>query len=312
MSENCVSSRVVLYRDTTGHDSILELLVQTPRFFWRWHVSINVAMCTFCFLPNCDGCHRSKPFACILILMFRKWFHSLTCGFKRFHFTSVSRFLESHGVQFRALHPPSWCLFELSFRMAWSLPRVFPTYFSKFWKFLCNLCHQDHEVNSSWSSSIIELRLLVFSFPVFVDSERFTIFFILLATRDHVWWSYELLSTSSQDTYVSLARFFFRESEFCEGRSTNLIDICSNRLSQSHQHVFLAWPCYINVFQWNKEWFFHRHVVELEVHCDDDRWSHLSSTKSQQAQASPSSVGSSRWDSPDSPWSSLLKSSLLA
>ena len=120
--------------------------------------------------------HRSKPFACILILMFRKWFHSLTYGFKRFHFTSVSRFLESHGVQFRALHPPSWCLFELSFRMAWSLPRVFPTYSSNFWKFLCNLCHQDHEVNSSWSSSIIELRLLVFSIPVFVDSERFTIF----------------------------------------------------------------------------------------------------------------------------------------
>ena len=27
---------------------------------------------------------------------------------------------------------------------------------------------------------------------------------------------------------------------------------------------------YVNVFQWNQECFFLRHVIELEVHCDDD------------------------------------------
>ena len=50
--------------------------------------------------------------------------------------------------------------------------------------------------------------------------------------------------------------------------------------------------------------------VELEVHCDDERWSHLGSTKNRHRLQRHLLV-SVGWDSPDSPWSSLLRSSPL-
>ena len=70
--------------------------------------------------------------------------------------------------------------------------------------------------------------------------------------------------------------------------SKNLKNFCSFRHSNRHQYAFLAWrpdQC--------KETWLHQcisveygmfltsaHRVELEVHCDDDRWSHLESTRS--------------------------------
>ena len=50
--------------------------------------------------------------------------------------------------------------------------------------------------------------------------------------------------------------------------------------------------------------------VEPQVHCDDDRWSHLG-VDQKSARASASSVDSVSWDSPGSPWSSLLRSRSL-
>ena len=62
--------------------------------------------------------------------------------------------------------------------------------------------------------------------------------------------------------------------------------------------ICVSRPSNINIFQWNRKCFFLRHVqFEPEFHCDDDRWSHLGSTK-KSARESPSSVVSVGSDSP--------------
>ena len=59
----------------------------------------------------------------------------------------------------------------------------------------------------------------------------------------------------------------------------NLIEFCSNRHSNSHQHVFLAWrPDQCKLTLLHQYILVERglllpsaHGVGLEVHCDDDR-----------------------------------------
>ena len=57
------------------------------------------------------------------------------------------------------------------------------------------------------------------------------------------------------------------------------IPVIVNPLLLQHIQICMSGPRNINVFQWNGECSFFRHTVDIEVPCDDDRWSHLGSTK---------------------------------
>ena len=70
--------------------------------------------------------------------------------------------------------------------------------------------------------------------------------------------------------------------------SKNLTNFCSNRHASGHQRTFLAWRPDQYEWTWlhqciSVEWGMFlpsARGVELEVHCDDDRWSYLESTRS--------------------------------
>ena len=70
--------------------------------------------------------HRSKSFACNVVFMIfgRKRFHSLPCGFRRIHSSTINCF----GNSSRMLFPTSqhsWCHLEICYK-AWLVPQVFP------------------------------------------------------------------------------------------------------------------------------------------------------------------------------------------
>ena len=69
-------------------------------------------------------------------------------------------------------------------------------------------------------------------------------------------------------------------TNFCSHRHSNLASAGSNRHSSDPQHVFLAGRPSQCVLIWSHQGIsmeeemilLSAHRVELEVHCDDDRW----------------------------------------
>ena len=247
--------------------------------------------------------HRSKSFTRSMIFMtFRlRRFHSLPCGFLWFQPQSVfgvvsnaiSDCANTFVIPFGALLHGMTGAIGLSTFLFACLPKVFPFFFS----------HVCLSVSEQCRDSASPMPILVFS-PYF--------------------WSYMIWSgsrltfcQSRHGPHWSLGRFFEQQSELRETipriRQTSVwIDnpIIIDPFFLQHVQIRMSRPNYVNVFQWNRVCFFHRaRRVELEVHCDDDRWSHYGPTRRRHGHQHHLSILSV--ETPGSPWSSLLKSSLL-
>ena len=100
--------------------------------------------------------HRSKSFACnVVVIIFRlRRFHLLPCGFMTFHYTTTNRFLESSRRQSPIVQTLSWC-HRVSFVI---------------------LVVRIDKVNSSHSSSFVELWFFFCSFLFFSSPSSFTNF----------------------------------------------------------------------------------------------------------------------------------------
>ena len=116
--------------------------------------------------------------------------------------------------------------------------------------------------------------------------------------------------------HISFWKFFFQKSKFRETfpriwQASVRIDIPKNvnLLFLQHVQISMSRPFYVNVFQWNRECFFLRHA-ELNsrfiVKTIDDV-----TLDRPEVGTGFSVILSADWDAPDSPWRSLLKSSLL-
>ena len=111
--------------------------------------------------------HRIKSFACNVIFLFCRWrrFHSLPCGFIRFHCTTIHCFGTLLGSNFllRSHFRDAWLPFA---RHGWShrpcqfSPHVFENFFALF-------VIRIDRVDSSQSSSFVELQFFFCPFLFF-------------------------------------------------------------------------------------------------------------------------------------------------
>ena len=136
-----------------------------------------------------------------------------------------------------------------------------------FWRVLVFFVIWIIKVDSSQSSSIVQFWLLVFSILVFLDSGLLYQFFS--SFRPNMIWTGSRLNfcQSSHWPHISLGRFFFQNSESCESfpgiwQTSVQIDIpvVINMLFLHDVQISTNGPGSINVFQWNGECFFLRHV----------------------------------------------------
>ena len=163
--------------------------------------------------------HRSKSFACNVVIMNfgLKRFHSLPCGFMRFHFTTIHCFGILLGSNFRLRSHFRDAIWRSSTRHGWChkyfqfSPRVF---FVNFFVFFVTWID---EVHSSQSSSSVELW---FFFCPFSCLSRFWAalpFFV--PTCGHTWsglvvdWIFVSLSPGP---HISFWRLVFQWSELSE------------------------------------------------------------------------------------------------
>ena len=159
--------------------------------------------------------HRSKSFACNVVFMIfgLRRFHSLPCGFMRFHHTTI-HFLGILGCNFRIRNHLSWCHFEIFYTAS----------------------------RSRFFSVVERCRVLAsrFSILVVLDSGRpYQCSSIVLAIRDLFSQSFELLSISPRTTKISWDVFLLI-AWILWILTKNLTNFCSKRHSSSHQYVFLA------------------------------------------------------------------------
>ena len=120
-SKNCVGPSVATWTLFFVSLCFQDNFLVTLDFFSKFHAGIVLRF--FHSLPTAAfasgiliACGIVKQIVCR-----ERRFHSLLGGFMRFHYSRKS-FLESFGMQFLALQPPSWCQFELSFCTAGPLP----------------------------------------------------------------------------------------------------------------------------------------------------------------------------------------------
>ena len=145
--------------------------------------------------------HRSETFARNVLFMFCRYrcFHSLSCGFMRFHKTTISRIWNLLRCNFLLCN--HFRDASLSFPLAQhgGCHGSFPFSPSMFESFFVILVIKINEVNSCQSLSIVEFWLLVFLL-VSPDSER------LLPIWSPYFWRYMISSGSRLNFCRSLTR----------------------------------------------------------------------------------------------------------
>ena len=190
----------------------------------------------------------------------RRTFHSLPCGFVGFHCTTINGFWNlvrcSH---LRSQFPVASVslLFARHGCVHW--PSQFSSRFENF--FVCMVIRID-EVDSSQSSSIVELWLLVFPFLFFSILSGFPSFGPYF--RPYMIWSRSRLNScqSPWTTYnlweVSLSREWILWIRQTSVRID--IPVVINTFLLHDVQISTSRPCYANVFQWNSECFFLCHM----------------------------------------------------
>ena len=322
----CIVSRVVFYNVTTEHDSACVLLK-----FWFQLCILEV---TYVHWSLCAS--RITTF---LLLTFSKLHAGIVSSFS--HSLSTAAFasgifiLCGIGINLCTrvqcdieVNPLlamwfSWFFgWEDSTRCLVDSMRFHHTLIHCFWSLLgCNLRLRTQFRDAFWR--LFTRHLAVFFWCVFVHScfSRFWAAFyqfssILLAIHDLVWKLFDFCQ-SPPGPHFSFWRLVFQKSEVCESfrriwQMSARIDnpVIVNSFLLHHVQISMSRPSNINVFQWNRECFSLRHVELgsrfIVMTIDKSPWIDQKS-----ARASASSVDSAGWESPDSPWSSLLKSSLL-
>ena len=186
-------------------------------------------------------------------------------------------------------------------------------FFLRSWQFLNSLCHL-----AQWSKFLSVFEYCQVS-PFLLPILDFSILSCITHFCPYIWpymiWSGSRLNLCQSHTgpHVSFWMLHFQKSELCESSSRIWqmlvridIPVIVNSFFLHDIQISMTGPSYINVFQWIREGFF----LRRKVHCDDDRWRHLG-VDQKSVRASESSVVFAEWDSPDSHWSSTLRSSLL-
>ena len=140
---------------------------------------------------------------------------------------------------------------------------------------------RNHKVNFSQSSSIVEFWLLVFPFLFFSTLSGFS-------NLGPYFWPYMIWSGSRLNFCQSPSRYIPWEvslslpfSRIWQASVRIDIPIVIDKFLLHDVQISVSRFCDINVFQWNRECFFFRHMeLNSKFHCDDDRTSHLESTRS--------------------------------
>ena len=170
-----------------------------------------------------------------------------------------------------------------------------------------------------WNKCLSIMEFWLLDCPLLLFSPL-SVFPILVYTSGHTFsgltvvWMFVSLSPNH---ICPFGGFSFNDVNFVNPvYESVLINFDSRPHSTNHLYVFHAihpdlceWPWSHQGIPVDYGMFLSTHRVELEDHCDDDRWSHLDWTK-KCFRASPSSIDSVGWGPSSSPWSSPLRSSL--